>query len=213
MDQRGLLTAWSDEKGFGFITPVVGGERVFAHISAYAGRGRPSANREVRYSLTEDPQGRIRAAKFQYIGIGRLGASLAPGFWLALLVAVTVFGGLGAAYWFGILPVGVPAAYAALSLLCLCLYAIDKTAAVNGRRRLPENRLHLFELLGGWPGALIGQQFFRHKTRKGSFQFVFWLCVVVNVGTLGWLLLCSEADQVRRELGVQQVLVDQLSHY
>ncbi|WP_286220601.1 cold shock and DUF1294 domain-containing protein [Marinobacter apostichopi] len=202
MDHRGLLAAWSDDKGFGFITPAIGGERVFAHISAYAGRGRPSANREVRYSLTEDSQGRIRAGQFQYTGIGKLGASVAPGFWLALLVAVGVIGGLSSAYEFGYVPVIVPAAYAAMSLLALIMYAIDKAAAVKGRRRVPENRLHLFELLGGWPGALIGQQLFRHKTRKGSFQLGFWLCVILNVGVLGWLLLCPEAALARGTLGI-----------
>lgn len=203
MDHKGLLTAWSDDKGFGFITPAIGGERVFAHISAYSGRGRPSANREVRYSLTEDPQGRIRAGKFQYAGVGRLGASVAPGFWLALLIAAGVLGALGSAHLFGFLPVFVPAAYAGMSLLSLAMYALDKAAAVKGHRRVPENRLHLFELLCGWPGALIGQQLFRHKTRKRSFQFGFWLCVLVNLGALGWLLLCPEAARVRWQLGVQ----------
>lgn len=197
-----MLAAWSDDKGFGFITPAIGGERVFAHISAYAGRGRPSANREVRYSLTEDSQGRIRAGQFQYTGIGKLGASVAPGFWLAFLVAVGVIGGLSSAFEFGYVPVIVPAAYAVMSLLALITYAIDKAAAVKGRRRVPENRLHLFELLGGWPGALIGQQLFRHKTRKKSFQLCFWLCVILNVGVLGWLLFCPEAAFVRGTLGI-----------
>ncbi|MEP5176799.1 DUF1294 domain-containing protein [Marinobacter alexandrii] len=197
-----MLAAWSDDKGFGFITPAIGGERVFAHISAYVGRGRPSANREVKYSLTEDSQGRIRARQFQYTGIGKLGARVAPGFWLALLVAVGVIGGLSSAYEFGYVPMIIPAAYAAMSLLALIMYAIDKAAAVKGRRRVPENRLHLLELLGGWPGALIGQQLFRHKTRKGSFQFGFWLCVVLNVGVLSWLLFCPEAALVRGALGI-----------
>lgn len=40
MNQKGLLTVWNDAKRFGFITPEDGGERVFAHISSYAGRGR-----------------------------------------------------------------------------------------------------------------------------------------------------------------------------
>lgn len=199
---KGLLTAWSDDKGFGFITPAIGGERVFAHISAYAGHGRPSANREVRYSLTEDSQGRIRAGKFQYAGIGRLSASVAPGFWLALLVAIGVIGGLGTAYRFDHLPVIVPAAYAGMSLLALVMYAIDKAAAVKGHRRVPENRLHVLELLCGWPGALVAQQLFRHKTRKGSFQFGFWLCVLLNVTALGWLLFWPEAEFARRALGI-----------
>lgn len=209
MHHKGLLTAWSDDKGFGFITPAIGGERVFAHISAYAGRGRPTANREVRYSLTEDAQGRVRAGEFQYTGIGRLGASVAPGVWLSLLIMVAVLGGLGAGFRLGYLPIIVPAAYAGMSLLALAMYAIDKAAAVKGQRRVPENRLHLFELLCGWPGALLAQQLFRHKTRKGSFQSVFWFCVLLNISALGWLLLCPEAADVRGAFGVEPLLLGQ----
>ena len=36
------------------------------------------------------------------------------------------------------------------------------------------------ELLGGWPGALLAQQLLRHKTKKTSYQGVFWLIVLVH---------------------------------
>ena len=52
---------------------------------------------------------------------------------------------------------------------------------------MPENTLHLLALLGGWPGALVAQAQFRHKTRKVSFRAVFWLTVAVNLAALGWL--------------------------
>ncbi len=45
------------------------------------------------------------------------------------------------------------ALYALVSLLTLIAYGIDKSRAIDGRRRIPERRLHLLELLGGWPGA------------------------------------------------------------
>ncbi len=208
MDHRGLLTAWSDDKGFGFITPAIGGERVFAHISAYAGRGRPSQNREVRYSLTEDAQGRVRAAQFQYTGIGRLGASVGAGVWLALLIAAGLICGLGVAAHVGHLPLALPAVYGLMSLVCVLLYALDKAAATAGRRRIPEKRLHMVELLGGWPGALIGQQVFRHKTRKRGYQFAFRLCIVLNLAALAWLLVCPEAGSARQQLGIEPLALD-----
>jgi uncharacterized membrane protein YsdA (DUF1294 family) len=50
--------------------------------------------------------------------------------------------------------------------------------------------LHFFELLGGWPGALLAQQCFRHKTRKVSFQLLFWMIVAAHQAFwLDWLLL------------------------
>ena len=69
----------------------------------------------------------------------------------------------------------------AMSLLCFALYAIDKSAALAGRRRVPERRLLLLGLLGGWPGGLLAQQLLRHKTRKTSFLLPFWLTVLINV--------------------------------
>ncbi|MCE7524423.1 DUF1294 domain-containing protein [Alloalcanivorax xenomutans] len=44
---------------------------------------------------------------------------------------------------------------------------------------------------GGWPGALLAQRVFRHKTRKTSFQVVFYLVVAANLGALGWLLFAD----------------------
>lgn len=60
-------------------------------------------------------------------------------------------------------------------------YGYDKLAAKRGWRRIPERTLHVLSLLGGAPGALLGQQTFRHKTIKSSFQVVFWLIVVAQL--------------------------------
>lgn len=76
----------------------------------------------------------------------------------------------------------------ALNLCTLLAYAVDKHAAVRGGRRVPENRLHLLALLGGWPGAWLAQRLLRHKTRKASFQRRFTACVALNLAMLGlWL--------------------------
>lgn len=56
-------------------------------------------------------------------------------------------------------------------------YAVDKRRARNREWRLSEQRLHLLELLGGWPAAFLAQRHLRHKCSKGSFQLVFWLIV------------------------------------
>ena len=66
-------------------------------------------------------------------------------------------------------------AYSAMSFATFAVYAWDKSRAERGAFRTPEKSLHLFELLGGWPGALIAQQWLRHKNRKLSYQIVVWL--------------------------------------
>lgn len=71
------------------------------------------------------------------------------------------------------------------SVTSLALYAWDKRRAAKGGWRVPEKRLHLLALLGGWPGALLGQRWLRHKTVKRRFRVVFWLTVVVHVVVSG----------------------------
>lgn len=71
--------------------------------------------------------------------------------------------------------------YAAMSLLTVIVYALDKRAARLGRSRTPEATLHALELAGGWPGAFVAQRVIRHKNAKVSYQFVFWLIVVVHL--------------------------------
>ena len=72
-----------------------------------------------------------------------------------------------------------------MSLASYIAYGLDKRRATTGRRRIPERTLHLLAFLGGWPGALIGQQYFRHKTQKVSFRIMFWIVVVLHVGIVG----------------------------
>ncbi len=69
----------------------------------------------------------------------------------------------------------------ALSLLGFLLTGWDKRQAIRGGRRVPEKRLHLFELLGGWPGVLAARVLFRHKTRKLRYRVIAGLCTAVHV--------------------------------
>lgn len=81
------------------------------------------------------------------------------------------------------------AAYCALTALTFIVYAADKSAARAGRRRTPESTLHLLALGGGWPGALLAQQFLRHKSTKPQFRDTFWVTVLLNVAA--FIMLCS----------------------
>ncbi|MCG8291532.1 MULTISPECIES: DUF1294 domain-containing protein [Pseudomonas] len=72
------------------------------------------------------------------------------------------------------------ALYPVVSLISLLLYWQDKQQARTQAWRTPEKVLHASELLGGWPGALLAQQLFRHKTRKVSYQAVFWGIVLLH---------------------------------
>lgn len=58
MEHRGTLLSWNDEKGFGFIQPEDGSERLFVHISAMRGDSRPQAGETVLFTRGADAQGR-----------------------------------------------------------------------------------------------------------------------------------------------------------
>ena len=65
----------------------------------------------------------------------------------------------------------------AASLVSFYLVFSDKQKAKEKSWRTPESTLHISELLGGWPGSFVAQRYFRHKTSKASYQFVFWMIV------------------------------------
>lgn len=75
-----------------------------------------------------------------------------------------------------------------INLATFMAYGADKRAAIRGDRRIPEMNLHALEFLGGWPGALIGQKVFHHKTKKKSFQAMFWLMLVLQIAAVYYIL-------------------------
>lgn len=72
------------------------------------------------------------------------------------------------------------------SVVAFALYAVDKRRAARGHWRISEAVLHTAELLGGWPGALLGQRVFRHKLQKTRYMLVFWVIVVVHACAWVW---------------------------
>jgi uncharacterized membrane protein YsdA (DUF1294 family) len=72
------------------------------------------------------------------------------------------------------------------SLLALVLYGYDKRQAKNKGSRIPERVLHWVEGLGGWPGALLAQQIFRHKRSKAPYMAMFRVIVLTNLSL--WLI-------------------------
>ena len=46
---------------------------------------------------------------------------------------------------------------------------------------MPEATLLFFGVVGGWIGAMVGQQVFRHKTQKQPFKTYFMISVIVSI--------------------------------
>ena len=189
MRYQGKITNWKDGQGFGFITPNGGGKQVFVHIKSISKRQRrPVDNDLVTYELKIDSKGRPQSENVAFVG-DRAPQNLTTG---------PGIGGIAFAFVFltvvvgtvlvGKLPLVVLGFYLACSVVTFIAYAWDKSSARMSSWRTSESTLHIFGLVGGWPGALIAQRVLRHKSKKQSFQQTFWVTVVLNCIALGWLL-------------------------
>lgn len=64
----GIIKSWNDERGFGFIQPVQGGQEIFVHIKAFTGlRERPQINQRVSFQVELGPQGKRRAVNAEVV--------------------------------------------------------------------------------------------------------------------------------------------------
>jgi len=66
----GKLQKWNDDRGFGFITPLHGGEAVFVHISAFPPDGqRPKVGDQLTFEVEPADNGKKRAVNISRPGV------------------------------------------------------------------------------------------------------------------------------------------------
>lgn len=71
-----------------------------------------------------------------------------------------------------------------VNAVTFALYGFDKKSARRGVARVPEYLLLLGGFAGGTLAAILGQRFFRHKTKKLRFQFQFWGLTALQLALL-----------------------------
>lgn len=218
MRRRGLIKKWNDEKGFGFIAAEGESVDVFFHINSFRHLNfRPVIGQAVTYNLGTDERNRPQAldvrmefsakdtAPGRLPGISpprRLPQTL-PGAlsrsstrrlpdwtmrraftcFAAAFIAALVLGA-----WLDRISSAVPTFYVVVSVFTAAIYASDKDRAGRAQWRTSEKTLHLLELCGGWPGALIAQHWIRHKVGKPWFQATFWLIVLGHLAVWTWFV-------------------------
>jgi len=206
-EERGRVLQWDAVKGLGFIAPDQGGERLLLRRADLAGRLRfraPALGESVRFRRAASGPGRERAVQVQPLQApapaaaparqqapaSRSPRQLASTRLLVIPLFALVLGGIHLAW---PLPRPVPMLYSSLSMALFVVYGIDKWSARRGGGRVPEGTLHLLALLGGWPGALLGQQVFAHKISKPA--FLRWTWAMTSLNLLLLVGLCTPAWQ------------------
>lgn len=185
---EGQIKTWNDDRGFGFIEPLKGGQEVFVHIKAFpSGTGRPVPNQKVTFEVELATDGKKRAKSVLLVRPARAGSRTSRkssvGWGNGSIVALA---GFGLTYMVVTLVWGttlyLALGFLVMSVVCATAYWLDKTAAQKGKWRIPEATLLMLGMFGGWPGAIVAQQALRHKTSKVSFRSTFWATVILNVG-------------------------------
>lgn len=78
-----------------------------------------------------------------------------------------------------------------MSITTFAMFGIDKALSKTDQARIPEVVLHIFTLLGGFPGQWLGRTVFHHKTNfehHPAFRIVLIVSLVLN-GIVAYLLL------------------------
>lgn len=77
--------------------------------------------------------------------------------------------------------------YLGLSILSAGMHIWDKHQAMRNRWRVKETTLHSFEILGGWPGAILITRSINHKVSKPKYMWILYSFAILHA--VGWLAL------------------------
>ncbi len=80
---------------------------------------------------------------------------------------------------------------ACVNLVAFAAFGWDKRCAIAGARRIPERTLLGLAAAGGGLGAVLAQQFFRHKTRKQPFANIL-VAIFATQAVLALVLLARQ---------------------
>ncbi len=203
---RGVLVAWDDSRGFGFVETPDQVQHLFVHVKFLRSRHvRPAVGDTVLFTMATGRNGRPSAEDVEIVGAppppepaaALQNAAPAPRYTAPrlaaidvtrLLAAISILLGVAALWYTGRAPAWFCALYYIMGIVSAGLYFGDKHYAIGGRSRVRETSLHLADALFGIGGGLFAQHVFRHKIRKRSFRYMTRLIYIAHA-TLVMLLL------------------------
>jgi len=85
-----------------------------------------------------------------------------------------------------------------INVAAFIVYGIDKLLAKSSKRRISENKLHTFAILGGFLGATLSMYIFRHKVSKSSFLLKHVMIILLWIGViLSYFTVFNEISFIR----------------
>lgn len=181
---QGKIIKWHDDKGFGFVRANGESKDIFLHIpDIHKLNQRPDVNDLLTYDLIKDEHGRFRAVNVSYLqSEKKVKDSVKPtsfsSIFITFIFFFTVFIIERSAM--GYLPHVFPYVFIGINLITFFYYYHDKNSALKNNWRTPESTLHWLSLFGGWAGAYIAQNLFKHKYKKDSFMTIYKLIVLLD---------------------------------
>lgn len=171
---EGFVVKFDEKRGFGFIRSKELPQDVFVHVRNIPDQESLSVGQQVQFKTQQSEKGLVavdivpgkkRTSPYYLYGISAF----------IVTIATTIF-------LFSWAHLHIIIAYLlSINLSTFLFYGYDKMIAGSSILRVPEWILHSLSIAGGSPTGLIAQKVFRHKTIKGSFQFVYWTIVVIQV--------------------------------
>lgn len=201
MKFKGILTQWKSDRGYGFITPDEGGADIFIHITAFKNRSHnPKIGDTLIYQIDNSRDKKPKAVSVSYytesISKAKKQKTSGGNLVISTLLSISCLTTIAMLGYMRLISPTIVIAYLFSSTLAFFMYWWDKTSAKNGRWRTQESSLLFWGLIGGWPGALIAQQLFRHKTSKLEFQISFWISVLINCAGLWWISISYSPEDI-----------------
>jgi len=212
LKKQGKIIKWDDIKGYGFILPQDSKKHIFVHIKSFTNKNiRPSVNQNVTYKIQKDTQGKQSATnviiafdtvpnhiqnsnkkkKLSLKSISNNSSNYKVDYksthkisMVYILFILSFLSFLIFSFMTGRLPFSILILYVIMGSITYAAYSSDKSKAITKEYRISEKLLHILSLMGGWMGAMLAQQRFRHKTQKSSFQVLFWITVLCNIAVV-----------------------------
>ncbi|WP_456294703.1 hypothetical protein M1D72_04640 [Vibrio sp. AK197] len=201
MAHKGQISEWYPDKGYGFITPVHGGNKVrFTEQALKRRKMRPKRAMPVRFSISKDVLGHAQAANIEPLS----------GISFDVFFAIIFITALGGATFYYRYPIEVVYWLLAVNLLMSLVVALDVCAWRNTKPQTSGAALLFIAVFGGWILPVLSAPFSPLPTRSLLFRAGQWVVMFAHFAVLIYSLSGEGREQM-------QLIVDSgrwfLSHY